>query len=265
MTPFHAILLGIVQGLSEFLPISSSGHLILLPWVLHFEDPGLTFDVALHFGTLLALLLYFYKDWWILGQAWVRSLKKNPKNYSYDEKMIWYLILSTIPGVIGGLCLEEYAETIFRSPILIATQLALAGILLAVVDRYLPQLRKMKDMKLKDSLLIGTAQVLALVPGTSRSGITITMARGLKIDRVSAARFSFLLSTPITAGAVVLKLKDFHPDFNATLAIAMSALSGMLAIKYLLYFMQRYSYQIFAYYRVVIAVLIFVGVFVLGK
>lgn len=268
MTVFNAFILGLVQGLGEFLPISSSGHLILVPWFMNFQDPGLSFSVALHIGTLIALLMYFYKDWMILTKALFTSLKKSPKNYSHHERMIWYLILASVPGAIGGILLEDWAETVFRQPLLVAIQLALAGILLALVDYYYQQERDFTKITLKDALLIGCAQVIALIPGTSRSGITITMARYLKIDRVTAARFSFLLATPITAGACLLKLKDIiHSgvDLNFWIGVSTSLVVGMLSIKYLLYFMRQYSYRVFAYYRVILAVIIVVGILLGNK
>ncbi len=267
MTAFDAFILGLVQGLGEFLPISSSGHLILVPWFMHFQDPGLSFSVALHIGTLIALLLYFYQDWIILIKAFFSSIKKSPKTYNHHERMIWFLILASVPGAVGGILLEDWAETVFRSPLLVAIQLALAGILLALVDFYYQQERDFTKITLKDAMLIGCAQVIALIPGTSRSGITITMARYLKIDRVTAARFSFLLATPITAGACALKFKDIlHAgvDLNFWVGVITSLIVGILSIKYLLHFMRQYSYRVFAYYRVVLAIVIIVGV-VLGK
>ena len=262
MQIIDAVIMGATQGLSEFLPISSSGHLILLPWFLNFKDPGLTFDVALHFGTLLALLAYFYKDWLSLGKAFISSLSKKRADYLFDEKMSWYLIFASIPGAIGGLLLEKAAETFFRSPLLIAANLAFWGIVLALVDHYFWQKRPFNDLRFKDCLLIGCAQVLALIPGTSRSGITITTGRLLQLDRASAARFSFLLSMPITAGACLMKTKKFiaaGPGLIDFAGIVVSAVVGILAIKYLLQYTRKYSYKIFAYYRVFIALLIVIG------
>lgn len=267
MNTLHSIVLGTVQGLGEFLPISSSGHLVIIPWFMNFEDPGLTFDVALHLGTLISLLIYFYRDWIQLTISFFKSLTKKPKDYDQNEKLIWFIILATIPGALGGLLLEKLAKTLFRDPLLVAAQLALAGILLAWSDRKCLKSKTMDSFTLKDAFLIGLAQVLALIPGTSRSGATITMARILKYDRIAAARFSFLLATPIVAGACVLKLKDFlhsHVDYASILGIIVSAIVGLLAIKYMLAFLRKYSYMVFVYYRIALALVIVIGVYIKG-
>jgi len=260
MTLFHAVLLGIVQGLGEFLPISSSAHLVILPWLLNFPDPGLTFDVALHLGTLIALLAYFYKDWIELIGAFFRSLGKKPANYGPQEKLIWFLIIATIPGAAAGYLLEHYAETVFRSPAIVATMMALMGIILGLVDRFSPKTKTLEKVTFWDSLWVGASQALAIIPGTSRSGVTITTGLLRKMDRQTAARFSFLLSTPIVAGAALLKLKDLfrgHADLNTVVGIVVSAVVGYLAIKYMLYFLQRYSFRVYVLYRLAFAAMVF--------
>ncbi len=260
MTLLHAVILGIVQGLGEFLPISSSAHLVIMPWLLNFPDPGLTFDVALHIGTLAALLGFFHKDWINLTKAWFRSLKKSPAQYDFEERLIWYLILATIPGAAIGYLIEDYAETILRGPLLVGVMMAVMGILLGIVDRFGKKTKNLEKVTLKDSLIVGVSQALALIPGTSRSGVTITTGMILGMDRPTAARFSFLLSTPITAGAAILKLKDLfhaHLDLNTVVGIVVSAVVGYLAIKYMLYFLQRYSYRVYVIYRLAFAALIF--------
>ncbi|MFO1463519.1 MAG: undecaprenyl-diphosphatase UppP [bacterium] len=260
MTLFHAVLLGVVQGLGEFLPISSSAHLVILPWLLNFPDPGLTFDVALHLGTLIALLAYFYRDWLELTAAFFRSLTKKPKNYDFQERMIWYLIFATIPAAAAGYLLEDYAETIFRGPILVATMMAVMGILMGLVDRFAAKTKDLRQVGFWDSMLVGLSQALALIPGTSRSGVTITAGMLRDMDRPTAARFSFLLSTPIVAGAALLKLKDlFHGrlELNTIVGVVVSAVVGYLAIKYMLYFLQRYSYRVYVIYRLAFAAMVF--------
>ena len=186
----QSLVLGIVQGLTEFLPISSSAHLILLPRFLGWTDPGLAFDVALHLGTLGGVLAYFWKDLW-----------------NIPRKTIVFLTVATVPGAIAGLLLEHKAETVFRSPALIAGALILMGAALAVADWRGNGDKKISDLTLKKAILIGLAQGLALIPGVSRSGVTITTALAIGLERREAARFSFLLSIPIIAGAGMLKFK----------------------------------------------------------
>jgi undecaprenyl-diphosphatase len=264
MTLTHAIIMGIVQGLGEFLPISSSGHLVIFPWLFNFPTPGLTFDVALHFGTLLALLAFFYRDWLRLIPAFFTSLKKRPTQYSQEEHLIWFILLGSIPAAIAGVLVEEYAETIFRNPLWVAFNMAFFGILLYLADRFGQKIKSLGAMSLKDALLIGLAQCLALIPGTSRSGVTITAGMGRKMDRISAARFSFLLSTPVVAGAAILKVKDFiHgvADVPSLVGIAVSFVVGYFAIKYMLYFLQKYSFLVYVLYRLAFAALVVVAYF----
>ena len=184
------VVLGIIQGLTEFLPISSSAHLILLPRFLGWTDPGLAFDVALHLGTLAGVLAYFWQDLWDI-----------------PRKTVGFLIVATVPGAVAGLLLEHKAETVFRSPALIAGALILMGAALAVADWRGNGDKKISDLTLKKAILIGLAQGLALIPGVSRSGVTITTALAIGLERREAARFSFLLSIPIIAGAGMLKFK----------------------------------------------------------
>ncbi len=260
----HAIILGIVQGLGEFLPISSSAHLVILPWLFDFPDPGLTFDVALHFGTLIALIAYFYQDWLKLTQAFFRSLTKRPNRYNFEERLVWYLIFGTIPAVVAGLLFEEHAETIFRAPVLVAVMMVVMGLLLGLADRFGKKTRKLEEVTFLDSLLIGISQALALIPGTSRSGVTITTGLWRNMDRVAAARFSFLLSMPIVLGACVLKLKDLWGvpvDSTWMVGVVVSAVVGYLSIKYMLYFLQKYSYWVYVVYRWVFAGIVFFFVY----
>lgn len=264
MTLFHAILLGTVQGLGEFLPISSSAHLVIFPWLFDFPDPGLTFDVALHLGTLIALLLFFYRDWLRLTKAFFTSLTKKPSHYQADEKLIWFLIFATIPAAVAGYFIEDYAETVLRTPLLIGIMMAVMGLILAAADRFGKKEKNLSEISFKDSLIVGFSQALALIPGTSRSGVTITAGLFRKMDRATAARFSFLLSTPIVAGAVVLKFKDFihsHIDAISIVGILTSTLVGYLSIKYMLYFLQRYSYKVYVYYRLAFAAFIFLMIY----
>jgi len=255
VTIFQAIVLGLIQGLTEFLPISSSAHLSLAPYLFGWKPAGLAFDVALHFGTLLAVLWFFRREWGGLGRAaW--SIVRTRKITTVEEKRVLFIILATIPGAVGGLLLEEKAETVFRAPALTAVALILMGIILWAADRFASQKRSMDHMRWLDAVLIGTAQVVALVPGVSRSGSTITAARIFQFDRQSAAIFSFLMSMPITAAAIVLKAPDVIRQGNLGMQVVVgviaAAISSWLAIAVLLRYVSTRSYGIFALYRVLL-------------
>lgn len=256
LTVFQALVLGILQGLAEFLPISSSAHLALAPWAFGWQDPGLAFDVALHLGTLVTVLWYFRAEWTALVISAV-SIVRTRRIQTPEEWRVIFLIFGTIPGAIAGLLLEKAAETAFRAPALMATTLIVMGVLLWASDRYAPQSRSMNAMTWRDALLIGLAQACALVPGFSRSGSTITGARLLKLDRTSAAVFSFLLSMPITAAAALLKVPDaVREGISAPLVVGVvaAALSSWLAIAVLLRYVSRNSFGLFAVYRLVLGV-----------
>ena len=259
MTSFQALVLGLIQGLTEFLPISSSAHLALAPWFFGWQDPGLAFDVALHFGTLLAVLWFFRKEWVQLITA-VISIVRKRRVGTVEEKRVIFLILATIPGAIGGLLLEEKAETVFRAQALTATALIMMGVILWAADRFSRMTRDLTTMRWLDAILIGIAQVVALVPGVSRSGSTITAARVLGFNRESAAVFSFLMSMPITAAAIVLKgpevLRESGISAPLIIGVLSAALSSWLAIAVLLRYVARHSYGIFALYRVVLGVVV---------
>ncbi len=267
MTIFQALVLGLIQGLTEFLPVSSSAHLALAPYLFGWQDPGLAFDVALHFGTLVAVLWFFRREWGQLIAAAV-SIVTTRKVDTPEKKRVLFLILATIPGAVGGLLLEKKAETVFRAPALTATALIVVGIILWVVDKFASQERKLDGMNWLDALLIGCAQVIALIPGVSRSGSTITAARALKFDRESAAVFSFLMSMPIIAAAVVLKapevLKQGGLGIEVVIGVLASAISGWLAISVLLRYVSRHSYGVFALYRVVLGVVVLAIIYTRG-
>jgi undecaprenyl-diphosphatase len=267
MTPLQAIALGIIQGLSEFLPISSSGHLALAPWLFGWEDPGLAFDVALHFGTLLAVLWYFRMEWLQLIKA-AFGIITTGRIETPEKRRVIYLIVATIPGAIGGFLLQSKAESAFRSPQLIAIALIVLGIILWLVDKAVDQRRILGEMRWIDSLLIGLSQVIALIPGVSRSGSTITTARGLRFDRESAAEFSFLMSMPIIAAAVILEgPKALHEGAitNELMSgVVASAISGWLAISILMRYVSRHSYGIFAFYRVAVGIAVLAVIYARG-
>lgn len=259
MTVLEALALGLIQGLSEFLPISSSAHLLLARWFFGWQEGGLAFDVALHFGTLVAVAHYFRDEWLRLASSASRIVARQRIETPEDRRVI-YLVVATIPAGIAGVLLEELAASAFRHPAITATTLALLGILLWVADRFSARSRNLDSMRWGDALLIGIAQVAALVPGVSRSGATITAARALGLTRESAAVFSFLMSAPIIAAAAVLKVPDairemgFSPALLA--GVAAAALSSWAAIALLLRYVARHSYSIFAAYRIVLAAIV---------
>jgi len=253
MEILQSIILGIVQGLGEFLPISSTAHLVLVPFFTGWEDPGLAFDVALHGGTLVAVLIYFWKDWLIIFQLALRSnTKYKIQNTKYKPDMLWLLVVATIPGAMAGYFLENYASTVFRNPWIVAFSLAFFGLILYLFDKYASQKKEIGKVTWKDAIIIGVSQAVAIIPGVSRSGATITASRALGMDRVSSARFSFLLSTPIIFGATLNQLSDLINggiDKIVIFGVIAAAISGYLAIKYLIKFVERVSYQIFFWYR----------------
>ncbi len=267
MSILEAILLGIVQGLTEFLPISSSGHLIVVPWLQDYtflrENPGFnkTFDVALHIGTLTAVVWYFRHDLAGMVRGFLSTLRTRTIE-GHDEHLAWVVIVGTIPAVIVGGLGEEAIDENLGEPWMIAVQLILFGLLLGVADR-LPQRLDVDHVKVRHGLYIGLAQALSLAPGTSRSGITITAGRFLGFTRDAAARISFLLLVPATAGAIAVKgygaITDGLPDGVTGPIIAgiiASAVSGYLAIFGLLRFVRTHSYDVFVVYRVVIGVIL---------
>ncbi len=251
LTLWQAAVLGTLQGLAEFLPISSSAHLSLTPWAFGWPEPGLAFDVSLHVGTLVALLGYFRAEWIALTRAALRVAGKRRAD-TIEEKRVVFLVIATVPAAIFGLLLEKQAETVFRAPALTATALIVMGALLWWADRTAPTTRPLAEMTWKQALLVGCAQVFALVPGVSRSGSTITAARALHFDRQSAAVFSFLMSMPIIAAAAILKVPKLLAggvDAAVLVGITTATISGWLAIAVLLRFIQKNGFGVFAIYR----------------
>jgi undecaprenyl-diphosphatase len=258
-----------VQGLTEFAPVSSSGHLILVPWlfnwpILHNPELNKTFDVALHVGTFVGAVAYFRHDIMVFLRAWFRSIRRRSVEHT-DERIAWFLVIGTIPGAIVGALLESTINDKLGQPWLIAVMLAVFGALLLVVDRRAPQTRRMRDLRLGDSVKIGLAQAVALQPGVSRSGVTITAARALGMTRESAARFSFLLSLPIIGGAalyegqkIVRGKLTIPPGFGPAFVWGMiaSAVSGFLVIWFLLAFLRRRSFTPFVLYRFALALFV---------
>jgi undecaprenyl-diphosphatase len=253
MTIFQSIILGIVQGFTELLPISSSAHLYIIPWIFNWNISD-AFDVALHFGTLLAIGLFFLKDWIILLKGAYRYTVLKEKNT--EGKMFWYLVIATIPGGIIGFILDKYAEEILKTPLIIASALIIMGIILYIVDKKASENTTYEKMNLKQTFLIGLSQALAFIPGVSRSGVTMLTGRSLGVERESAAKYSFMLSTPIVLAATIFKFKDFVFNMSFVLGVLASFIVGILVIKFLLNYLKKGSFKIFAIYRVIIGVLI---------
>ena len=257
-----SIFLGIIQGLTEFLPVSSSGHLNIMPWLFKWDNISDSFDLALHAGTLLAILIYFYKDWLALISGGAKMVFKREK--SNEGKIFWYIVAATIPAGVLGLILEKGMELLVGNNlnlemIIIAAALIIMGVILYFVDKKCKTKTSYGDINFKSALLIGASQaVAAAIPGTSRSGITMTVSRALGLDRESAAKFSFLLSAPIVAAAVLLSIGDFtfSPEFFA--GVIASFISGILVIKFLMGYLKKGSYKIFAIYRVVFGLFIII-------
>jgi undecaprenyl-diphosphatase len=260
----QVVILALIQGIAEFLPISSTAHLIVAPWLLGWNDPGLTFDVALHVGTLVAVVVYFFRTWVQVilhgfGIEWGddEMLRQNPR-------LLWLLVLGTIPGAVIGFLFEKQADSTLRSPILIGAMMIVLGLIMWAADRYAAHKKSLGAVSFTDSLVIGCAQALAIIPGVSRSGATITAGLFRNLDRVAAARFSFLLATPIIAGAAAKKFydvlkhggipADMHMPF--AVGIVVSGLTGLLVIAFFLRYLQHRSLNFFVYYRVVFGIVV---------
>jgi len=264
MPLYQVVVLALIQGITEFLPISSTAHLALAPWLLGWTDPGLTFDIALHVGTLLAILVYFFRTWLqIIAQAIGfhygedDALRRNPG-------ILWLLVVGSIPIGIFGYVFGKQAETTWRSPLVIGTMMVAVGILMWLGERAGSRKKDLSAVTLTDSLAIGAAQAVAIIPGTSRSGITITAGLFRNLDRPTAARFSFLLSAPAIAAAAAKALHDLmkHGGIPAgmhtplALGIVISAVSGLAVIALLLRFLQRHTLYFFIYYRIIFGIIV---------
>jgi undecaprenyl-diphosphatase len=277
----RAIILGIVQGLTEFIPVSSSAHLIIVPWLLDWKDPfvtSLSFDVALHLGTLLAVIWFFAEDWACLIRAWFASIAQRRIGDDPDRRLAWLLVIGCIPGAIAGVLGESKITALFHEAnqpiqpsamIAMAVILALLGAALFLADRLATHLRAMGNLSVKDALVIGLAQAAAIFPGVSRSGSTITAGLAMGLKRDTAARFSFLLSAPIIAGAGAKSLLEVYrqlkinPNMKSELiyfpiGFIAAAISGYFCIRFLLRYLQNHTTNLFVYYRLALAVLIIV-------
>lgn len=262
MTIFEIIILAIIQGITEFLPISSSAHLLLPAIILDWKEQGLAFDVAVHVGSLLAVVIYFRDDIINMFKAWVSSLVK--KESSADSRLAWWVIYATLPAVVIGFLGKAFIEQYLRSGLVIATTTIVFGVLLLVADKWAKQQKPLEDLGLKGAMIVGFAQVLALIPGTSRSGITMTAGLFLGLDRVSAARFSFLLSIPVILGAGTLLTLDLleQPEFvdwNALIyGTVLSFVSAYACIFLFLSWISKIGMLPFVIYRLLLGAILLV-------
>ena len=271
----QALILGIIQGLTELLPISSSAHLNLFPWVFGWEEISASFDVALHIGTLFAIVLFFFKDWIELIKGGYKQAIKKEK--TTEGKIFWYIVISTIPTGVLCLILDKISDKVIEKlaigfsveekiieMVLIAFALIVMGIILYVVDKKCKSETDYENMTLKQTFLIGLSQALAFIPGVSRSGITMTTARAMGVTRESAAKYSFMLSAPIVLAATVFKLKDFVFSIPFFIGIITSFIVGFFVIKFLLDYLKKGSFKIFAIYRIIFGIIIIALVIIRG-
>ncbi|MFH1714643.1 MAG: undecaprenyl-diphosphatase UppP [Elusimicrobiota bacterium] len=264
MTTLNAIILGTIQGFGEFLPISSSGHLVLIPWLLKFKDPGLAFDVMLHLGTTLSLIAYFWEDFYNLILGFLRSIFLRRIKDDLYARLAWLIIIATIPAGIVGFMMDDIIETTFRNPLWISFFLISIALYLWFTDKSAKKNKELSAMSVNIAIIIGLYQCLALIPGVSRSAITIIAALICGFNRESSARFSFLISMPIILGAGLLKIPDIinngldvYTLGNLIIGFSISAITGYIAIKFLLSFVKKHSLNIFVYYRIILGLLIF--------
>ena len=268
MTIIQAIILGIIQGITEFFPISSSAHLIIIRFLFNFGNvlsskEWMVVDISLHFGTLLAIGIFFFKDFILMFKEGFKFKKDGTisfKNLSHEGKILWYIIVASIPGAIAGILLDDFVEGVVRDNILvIACTLTIMGVLLYFADKKFKTTTDIKEISLKQAFLIGIGQAFAIVPGFSRSGTTMTVARMTGLKKESAAKFSFLLGAPAILGAAILALKDLTMDMITIpfiLGILVSFIVGMIAIKTLMEIVKKKGFGVFAVYRIAIAVVI---------
>ncbi len=264
MPLYQAIVLAIVQGLTEFFPVSSSAHLIVIPEFLHWQDGGLAFDIALHVGTLAAIVIYFFKDWVQVIANGLGFTYRGSRPDENSRSLLWYLVAGTIPGAIAGWALGKYAEHAWRSPYIIAAAAILVAIYMAIADRTGEEKTGLDQMNFSDAVIVGIAQAFAIIPGVSRSGSTIATARFFHLDREAAARFSFLLSAPIIAGAAAKDLLDIRkhgglaPEMRVPYAVGIlvSAIVGLAVIAFFLKYVRRNSLAAFVWYRIFFGIIV---------
>jgi len=274
MPLYQAVILALVQALTEFLPVSSTAHLTLVPWIMHWPDPGLAFDVALHAGTLVAVLLYFFKDWVTLtlcGLGMKYPATASTEEVTQHRRLFWYMVMGTIPGGIAGKLFDRQVEDYFRTPMIIGASMVLVALLMWWADSRQRLTRKLDDVNAGDAAAIGIAQAVALWPGVSRSGITITTGLFRGLTREAATRFSFLLSAPLIAGAVAVKLPGLiklHktgeldlPLSTLIISIVISGVAGYFVIAFFIRYLQTRTLKPFVVYRLVVGAMILAWAF----
>jgi undecaprenyl-diphosphatase len=274
MPLYQAVILALVQALTEFLPVSSTAHLTLMPWIMHWPDPGLAFDVALHAGTLVAVLLYFFKDWVTLtlcGLGMKYPATASTEEVAQHRRLFWYMVIGTIPGGIAGKLFDRQVEDYFRTPMIIGASMVLVALLMWWADSRQRLTRKLDDVNAGDAAAIGIAQAVALWPGVSRSGITITTGLFRGLTREAATRFSFLLSAPLIAGAVAVKLPGLiklHktgeldlPLSTLIISIVISGVAGYFVIAFFIRYLQTRTLKPFVVYRLVVGAMILAWAF----
>jgi undecaprenyl-diphosphatase len=270
MPILQVIVLGLVQGLTEFLPISSTAHLYLTSWLLGWQIEGLNFDVMLHLGTLLAILLYFIRDWvQILAQGFGIQLGHD-NELRHNHMLLWLLVIATVPVGVVGYLFNKQAETTWRSPWVMGTMLIVVGLLMWAADEFTKKEADLAWLSLPDAVVIGIAQALAVVPGTSRSGISISAGLFRNLTREAAARFSFLLSAPAIGGAAAKTLWEMHKNHELhTLAqtsfivgVLVSAVSGVAVIAWFLHYLRRSNLRPFVYYRIIFGIIVLALAFI---
>jgi undecaprenyl-diphosphatase len=266
MTPFQAIVLGFVQGATEFLPISSTAHLALVPWLFGWTDPGLGFDIALHLGTLMALLLYFRADWFALFAGGIDLLRGRRDNE--NSKLMLLIMAGTAPALIVGAMLADFADSTLRKPPVIASALIVLAVILLVAERVGRRENKLAQITLGDAIAVGCAQAVAIIPGASRSGVTITAALFRGMTREAAARFSFLLSAPVIIAAVSKTIVDgFRHGFpavsmsSAIMGIVVSGVVGYLSIAFLIRYLATHNTYVFVVYRIALGIAVLAAYF----
>lgn len=267
METLQTVVLGAIQGLTELIPISSSAHLVIIRWVFGWETQDLVLDVSLHLGTLIALLAYFWREWYDIGRGYIRTTRLvklfglTPETTTTQSMLLWPLVFACIPGAVAGVLLEDAAANAFRSPILIAATLIGMGLLLFAADRIGKNARPMESVRARDWIVIGLAQALAIIPGVSRSGVTITAGLFCGLRRDASAKFSFLIGAPIIFGAAVYEMRHlFHREMSAqdtlplVLGVLTAAVVGYACISFLIRYLKEHKTDIFVLYRVLVGI-----------
>lgn len=256
MDVFQATILGAVQGITEFLPVSSSGHLVLWPWIFGWEYQGTSFDAAVHVGTLLGVVGYFWREW----KGMIGSLKRGYKKDHFEQKLLFFILLATVPGAVAGYLFKDFIEGVLRAPEIVAAALILFSFVILAGEKFGKKIHGLATLNWQKALLVGLFQALAIIPGISRSGATISAGLLLGLSRKDAAKFSFLIAAPIIFGAGLFKFPDILEEGINLIFLAgiiSSAVSGYFAIKFLFKYLERASYMAFVWYRIVFGLVIF--------